>query len=162
MRNHTIVCITSILLGGCVSIELPGGKSKPAKDVVWTAPGSDFKELKDGVYDKAWISSKTGNTISYLSDCGATSEPTLQQLETESLSSLNDLKVVVNDGISFNGRAARSSTASGTLDGVPVRVSLLVFKKNGCNYTLSYGGLEKQFAAEERAFENFKNNFKAP
>ena len=162
MRNHIIVCITSLLLGGCVSIQLPGGKSTPAKDVVWTAPGSEFKELKDGVYDKAWISTKTGNTISYLSDCGTTAEPTLQQLETESLSSLNDVKITTDEGLIFNGRAARSSTASGTLDGVPVRVSLLVFKKNGCNYTLSYGGLEKQFASEERVFENFKNNFKAP
>lgn len=162
MRNHFIVCITILLLGGCVSIELPGAKSKPAQNVAYTPPTTPFKDLKGAGFDKAWLSEKTGNTIAYTSDCGNGNDPSLQQIEAESLSSLNNLQTISSEEISFDGRAALSSTSSGTLDGVPVRLSLLVFKKNGCNYALSYGGTEKQFSSEISQFENFKRNFKAP
>ena len=151
-----------LLLGGCVSIELPGSKSKPAQNVAYNPPHAPFRDLKGGGFDKAWLSEKTGNTIAYISDCGNGNDPSLQQIEAESLSSLNNLQTLSSEEVSFNGRAALSSTSAGTLDGVPVRLSLLVFKKNGCNFTLSYGGTEKQFSSEVSQFEDFKRNFKAP
>ncbi|WP_295901902.1 hypothetical protein [uncultured Bdellovibrio sp.] len=145
-----------------MSVQLPGGKVTSAKDVGFSAPGSPFKDMSGGNSDKAWISERTGNTISYLSECGSSSEPTLQQLETDSLGALSDLHILKSDEVSFNGRAARESISQGKIDGVPVQVALVVFKKNGCSYTLSYGGVEKQFSSEQKYFENFKQNFKAP
>lgn len=145
-----------------MSVQLPGGKVTSAKDVGFNAPRSPYKEMSGGNSDKAWISEKTGNTISYLSECGGSSEPSLQQLENDSLSAISDLKVQQSDEVTFNGRAARQSVSLGKIDGVPVQIALLVFKKNGCNYTLSYGGVEKQFSSEQQYFENFKQNFKAP
>lgn len=162
MRNHVFVCIMFLLLGSCVSVQLPGGKVTSAKDVSFSAPSSPFNEIKSDSSDKAWISGKTGNTISYLSECGGKNEPTLQQLESDSLSALNSLKVLKSEDTSFNGRAARQTLAQGFVDGVSVQLSLLVFKKNGCNYTLTYGGVEKNFQNELNTFENFKQNFKAP
>ncbi|WP_374075585.1 hypothetical protein [Bdellovibrio bacteriovorus] len=145
-----------------MSVQLPGGKVTSAKDVGFTEPRSPFKEMSGGNSDKAWISEKTGNTISYLSECGGSNEPSLQQLENDSLSAISDLKVQQSDEVTFNGRAARQSVSLGKIDGVSVQIALMVFKKNGCNYTLSYGGVEKQFSSEQKYFEDFKQNFKAP
>lgn len=162
MRNHLKYFIMSLLLSSCVSVELPSGKITPANGVEYTSPGGAFNEIKAKNADKTWLSSKTGNTISYLSECGNTSEPSLQSIETESLSAISKLEILKSDTITFNGREARQTVSAGTIDGVPVAMSLLIFKKNGCNYTLSYGGLEKQFNLEKDEFEKFKQGFKAP
>ncbi|WP_413582664.1 hypothetical protein [Bdellovibrio sp. HCB288] len=162
MRNHYKYIILSILLSSCVSVELPSGKSKPAKDVEFSEPGSPFKTFKTKNVDRAWQSAKTGNTISYLSECGSNADPSLQTLETESLSAINKLEILKQETTTYNGREARQSVSAGTVDGVPVALALVVFKKNGCNYTLSYGGVEKQFNSEFPVFEKFKAEFKAP
>ncbi|WP_413292576.1 hypothetical protein ACLSU7_14320 [Bdellovibrio sp. HCB185ZH] len=162
MKNHFKYIIMSLLLGSCVSVELPGGKVTAAKDVEFSEPGGDYSKIKSKGTDRAWQSSKTGNTISYVSECGSNTDVSLQTLETESLSALNKLEVLKTEEKPFNGRASRQTTSVGSIDGVPVALSLVVFKKNGCNYTLSYGGVEKQFNSELPVFENFKANFKAP
>ena len=162
MRNHLKYFIMSLLLSSCVSVELPSGKITSAKDVTYNAPNGAFNEIKAKNADKTWQSQKTGNTISYLSECGNNADPSLQSIETESLSAISKLEVLKSETTSFNGREARQSITTGTVDGVPVAMSLVIFKKNGCNYTLSYGGLEKQFNLEQAEFEKFKQSFKAP
>lgn len=149
-------------MSGCVSVELPNSKTTSAKDVQWSAPGGPFKEIKATNADKTWLSSRTGNTISFLSECGNAADPSLQTLESESLSALGKINTVSSKIFDYNGRAARNSVSTGEVDGVPVQLELLVFKKNGCNYTLSYGGVMKQYEAEHGIFEAFKQNFKAP
>ncbi|MNT62031.1 hypothetical protein D3C72_1997190 [compost metagenome] len=62
----------------------------------------------------------------------------------------------------FNGREAQRTIATGDIDGVPVKLSLMIFKKNNCNYTLSYGGVAKEFVREDRYFDEFLKSFKAP
>lgn len=162
MRNHSIVFILFLLLGSCVSVQLPGGKVTSAKDVQLTPPPPPFKEITSSNSDKAWLSQKTGNTISYLSECGNTNEPTLQQIEMDSLSALSNVQSLKNEDLNYNGRAARLSTHKGDLDGVPVQLTLLIFKKNGCSYTLSFGGLSAKFASEETQFKSFIESFRAP
>ncbi|WP_413575972.1 hypothetical protein ACLVWU_16430 [Bdellovibrio sp. HCB290] len=162
MRNHLKYIIMSLLLGSCVSVELPSGKTKPAKDVEFSEPGSPYSSFKSKNADRAWQSSKTGNTISFLSECGSNADPSLQTLETESLSAINKLEILKTETKTFNGRESRQTISAGTIDGVPVALALVVFKKNGCNYTLSYGGVEKQFNSELPVFEKFKADFKAP
>lgn len=163
MRNHLFrFCIISLLLSSCVSVQLPGGKITQAKDVQYSDPGAPFEKIKAQNSDRTWQSKNTGNTISYLSECGGTADPSLQSIETESLSAMNDLKVIATEELTYNGREARQTVARGEIDGVAVQIALLIFKKNGCTYTLSYGGLHKQFSAELKNFENFKSEFKAP
>lgn len=162
MKNHFLVCSMFILLGGCVSVSLPGKKVISAKDVQFEAPSSPYKEIKMAGVDKAWLSERSGNTISYFSECGNSADPSLEILESDALSAINDLTVLKADTKEFNGRESRQTVAAGKLDGIPVKMSLVLLKKNGCNYTLSYGGTAAQFDQEQTAFENFKRNFRAP
>lgn len=162
MRNHIFVYFFFLILGGCVSVQLPGGKVTPAKDVEFQPPTAPFKEIKTANSDKTWLSGKTGNTISFLSECGGNSDPSLEQIESDSLSAMSHTQNLKTEELSYNGRAARQTVSKGTLDGVSVQMRLLVFKKNGCNYTLSFGGLENRFSSEEKYFETFLKGFKAP
>lgn len=133
----------------------------PAKDVEFRAPASPFKEIQIESSDKAWLSEHTGNTISFLSECGG-NELSLQHLATESMNALSELEIQKTEEFRYNGRAALQSLSQGKIDGVPVQLNLLVFKKNGCNFTLSYGGTKKNFEKEKQFFEIFKDGFRAP
>jgi len=150
-----------LTLGACVSVKIPTGAGNPAKDVKYADPTSPFKEIKVTSGDKAWLSSKTGNTISYISDCNGSADPSLQQIEGESLAVLDKLKIVQTQNLEFNGREAVRTLAQGEVDGVSVKTELVVFKKNGCNFTLSFGGVAKTFDSEKTYFEKFLESFKA-
>ena len=130
---------------GCVSLKLSPGAAVKAKDVSYKAPPKPFEELKDAAVDKAWISQKTRNIISYLSECGKSSERSLQVLQSEALNGVNQVSILEEKLISYNGRSAAWTTAAGQLDGIAVKMSLLTLKKNNCDYTLSYSGLERSF-----------------
>lgn len=166
MKNHhfrnLIFCGLVLFTGACVSVKIPTGSGTPAKDIKFDKPASPYEEIKVISGDRAWLSSKTGNTISFLSDCNGSSDPTLQQLESEPLGVLDKLKIIETKTITYNGREALNTEAQGEVDGVAVKTTLLVFKKNNCNYTLSYGGLLKNFENEKKHFQTFAENFKAP
>lgn len=151
-----------LIVGACVSVKIPTGSGARAKDVKYSIPEKPFRDIENAAADQAWISEKTGNTISYVSECNGSADPTLQQLENDTLGVLNKLTVTESKEADFNGRTARSTVAEGEVDGVAVKTELLIFKRNGCNYTLSYGGILKNFEAERRHFQKFTQGFHAP
>lgn len=165
MKNHHLRYLIFIWLmltmGACVSVKIPTGTGTPAKDVKYSDPAAPFKEIKITSGDKAWLSNKTGNTISFISDCNGSADPSLQQIEGESLVVLDKLKILTTQNFDFNGRDALRTLAQGEVDGVSVKTELIVFKKNGCNFTLSYGGVAKTFESEKTFFDKFVESFKA-
>jgi len=166
MKNHFLICLILwaflAMTSSCVSVKLPTAAGTPAEDVVYSEPPAPFSEIKLSSGDKAWLSSATGNTLSFLSDCHGRTDPTLEQLASEPLAALEKLKILSSRQTPYNGREAQITEAQGEMDGVPVKTLLLVFKKNNCNYTLSYGGLSKNFDTEKKYFEKFTESFKAP
>lgn len=162
LLRHFVYAVLSLALGACVSVNIPSSAGRPAQDVKYNEPTKPFQDIKVKTADKAWISGKTGNTISYLSDCNSSTDPALIQLQNESLAVLDKLNIVESKNIDFNGRDALSTTAEGEVDGVPVKTQLLVFKKNNCNFTLNYGGLRNNFDAELAQFHRFTESFRAP
>jgi len=165
MKNHhlrNLIFILFILgMGACVSVKIPSGTGTPAKDIKYTQPENPFQEIKVSSGDKAWLSGKTGNTISFISDCNGNADPTLQQLEGESLAVFDKLKILQTQSFDYNGREAQRTLAQGEVDGVAVKTEIVVFKKNGCNFTLNYGGVSKTFDTEKNYFDKFVESFKA-
>lgn len=156
------LALASLFFTGCVTVDVGSSKSEPAKNVDYTAPSAPFKPSTTKNSDKLWISAESGNSLSYLSDCGGSQEPTLEQLENEALSSLVDLKILQTEKLDYNNREALKTLAEGKIDGVKVKMSLLTLKKNNCNYTLIYGGVAKNFDKELPQFQSFLKNFRAP
>jgi hypothetical protein len=153
---------TLILLCDCRSLLIPAAAPiRKAEHVAFTAPKAPYQVISSANADVAWLSSKTGNTISFLSECESPADPSMKQIQNESLSVLNNLKVESDDEVPYNGRQALVSVATGHVDGVPIKMKLVIFKKNNCNYTLSYAGVEKNFSPELPEFNRFMQNFKA-
>lgn len=150
----------AMLLSSCVSVKLTPDVQK-AKGLSYRAPGGTFYEVSLAAADKAWKSSKTGNTISYFSECSS-SPLSLEQLRDDVLSSLPKAQVLASDVVQHDDREALLSLIEGRLEGIPMRISLLVYQKNGCRYSLSLTGRKNLFDQELDEFTAFEKGFKAP
>jgi hypothetical protein len=146
----------------CVSVNLDGGKISKANGVKFSEPKSPFKKIDNPSVDSAWQNPSTGNTIAYLSECGNKGDITLAAMENENVSAISSAKVIRTALKEYNSREAKESTVEGIVDGIPVKMTLIVFKKNGCNYTLSFVGRKKYFEDDFNNFKFFKENFFAP
>lgn len=156
------IALFAFAFSSCVSVSLQKTEAISAKDVNFEQPALPFESISLNSADKTWISKASGNTISYLSDCQKNSDPTLEQMQNETTSVVDNLNVLEINSIPFNSRTGLTSTVEGMVDGVPVKMKVLVFKKNTCNYTLTFAGVKKHFDQELKYFEQFQSSFKAP
>ncbi|MBX2987664.1 MAG: hypothetical protein KF802_07180 [Bdellovibrionaceae bacterium] len=157
-----LILASMFALSACVSVSLPKSQGKKASDVVFAAPPSPFRALPAPQADQAWVNDGTGNTISFMSDCAGKADPSLEQLQAESLNAMSQLKVLSDERRPYNARLAAVSLAEGEVDGIAVKMKVLTLKKNDCNYTLSYTGVRAGFDRDLAAFERFVQGFKAP
>jgi len=146
----------------CVTVKLANEAGKKASGVELSEPKRPFdKDSREDV-DAAWKNSKNGNVISYISDCGDPTDPSLDQIVAGVLAGLADLKLLQESAPTVQGREAKRVHASGKVDGVPTEIELLSFKRNHCIYILSYVGVKKSFGEDRGAFDSFVGGFRAP
>jgi hypothetical protein len=156
-----ILFLTTPFLG-CVSVKLAGTKPEKAQGIVFSAPDKPFVNQDNKSADYAWISKTSGNTIAILSDCSSQTDSPLSSLESDTLSVFSDPKINKTTERQYNGRIALFTSAEGFIDGVPMHISLVTLKKNGCDFTLSFFGRKQFKDTEVSAFEKFVKEFKAP
>jgi len=164
MTNKNFLLLISCLLifSGCVSVQLGGGGApKKSKNVSYTAPSKPFKESQSPNSDEIWASTKTASTISYFSSCSDT-EPSLKSIRSSVLQGFEDFKITKEQTIEIDDREGLQSTVDGKLEGVPVRIEFIVFKKNSCSYNLTYVALKENFDKELNEFNKFITSFKVP
>ncbi len=147
----------------CVSVNLGGGSAgKRAEGVHIVAPKSPFSKETRADLDGAWINSKSGNTISYLTDCQDNTDPSLDSIVQGAMTGLSDLKIDSTSNEMVQEREARRVVAVGKVDGVPSKIDLMVFRRNHCIYLLSYVGVQKAFEQDHAQFDEFIHGFRAP
>ncbi len=151
------------LTSGCISVKLSTDSSaKRAEGVTYKDPASPFAKEDRTDVDAAWKNTQNGNMLSFLTECQAASDPTLDTIVQGTLRGLNELTIENSDKTSFQGREARRVLALGKVDGVQSKIDLLTFKRNNCIYILSYFGVAKSFAQDHSHFDRFVQGFRAP
>ena len=160
-HNHHIFIIFLFLLSSCVSVQLPQSSGKKADSIEYKAPSTPFKKIDDKTADASWNSQKTGNSISFLTDCN-NNDTAIEQMKSDTINTLSKLKIIKDETTTFNNREALVTTAQGELDGIPVQMKVLVFKKNSCSFLLTYVAVKKSFDIELNIFNNFLEGFKVP
>lgn len=161
IKIFSVLIFISAIINGCVSVQIPPTIIEKAKNISHKAPASPFKYSKSKSSDQMWVSNKTASTISYFTSCSP-SEPTLKAIRTNAFASLESVEVSKEENVQINEREGLKSNIEGKLEGVPVKVQFIVFKKNSCSYHLSYVALKENFDKEVDAFTNFIKTFKAP
>lgn len=162
-RFSRILFLTAMAtLTGCISVSLPKSESVKATNAVVSAPSDPFAGFSTDKADQAWTSQRTGNVISYYSECGGKSDLGLRDLLQESLGALEDARIDNQSTFDYNARVALRALVRGKADGVPMSMDQVLLKKNACVYILTYTGVEKNFASERARFERFIEGFKVP
>jgi hypothetical protein len=160
--------VTICLLGsafaamlGCVSFQIPLGPVPKSEKVQLKAPPAPFESFSSATTDAAWISGRTGNTISYLSECKRSHEK-IEDVATELSLVIDKSKIVSLVSGSISSKATAEVTVVGQVDSQRVKMAIVVFKTDECLFSLTYGGLEEHFPTELKEFENFKLEFRTP
>jgi len=157
-----IVSLTFVLTTGCVSVKLP---STPAptksKNVNYSRPSSPFSASNPKGADALWVSKNTASTISFFSSCSE-NEPPLESARASAFASIEGADVTKEKPYSINDRQGLMSDIQGNLEGVPVKIRFLVFKKGECSYHLTYVALQENFEKEIEHYNKFIKSFKAP
>ena len=89
-------------------------------------------------------------------------ETPLEALETDTINAMTDPKIVSTSHLTYNDREAIQTKAMGFMDGIAIQMSVVTFKKNACNFIITYVGRANMVVREESSFENFLKGFKAP
>lgn len=161
LRNGIFFFFYVWMLTSCVSVSLGPNKAGRASNVKYSAPAVPFGRMTDSNADIAWQSSKTSNTISYFSECPQ-SDSALESIADEFHSILTGAKVTDRKSNFFNGREAVWTQTIGKLDGIDMKISSVVFRRNGCSYLVSYVARKDRFDEEESTFTKFVEGFRAP
>lgn len=157
------IAIASIVFAtSCVSVNIGPKGAQKSEGVTYNSPGSPFKQLENARADGAWLNSDNGNSISYLSTCNDPADPSLETAAREMVADLKDLQTIKSEVTTFNGREALDNEVEGKVEGVSTRIRSMIFKKNGCLYTISMVGITKTFDQDRSRFAEFLKGFRAP
>jgi hypothetical protein len=129
--------------------------------VKFAEPGAGFKRTTVETADAAWIDSKRGTTISFQSSCDEPAESSLDSIIMSSTEEILEKEFLSKTNLIYNERMAIRANIAGHVDGVPILVDVVVFKKNACNYFISYVALKEHHKKDLNTFEYFIRSFKA-
>lgn len=161
MRNHIILLMLSTVLSSCISVQVPLGPKPKLENIKYEKPNSPFVDLSTDTADAAWISEKTGNTISFLSECRSPFEKE-EEVSLDAIKAIENAKIVEKTVVNFEKTKGSQVTALGSIDASKVKLTAVSLKSESCFITITYGGLEKNYQAEIESFDTFKRGFKAP
>ncbi len=156
--TKTLIALV-LLLAGCVSLSLPKTTDTKSTDAAFTPPQNPFIEISQDHLDRAWRNPKNGNTISYYSECPEDGGPSLENIQRGLVQSVNGGRILARDRIKISGEDALKAVVQGTFEGVASRIEMVLFKKENCNYILTYIGVVDHFKTNHPAFEAFVKSF---
>jgi len=102
---------------------------------------------------------RAGGSILVNSSCEGIKDVPLDVLVNQSLFGVQNKREAGRETFTLDGRAALRDRLSGTLDGVPVDLDLVVLKKDDCTYDLELVAGAAVFADRDQDFWRFVQGF---
>ena len=156
------------LLNSCISFDFDSLKDQKARGVIFQAPPPPYKQVTKKGMDFAWEHPKTGNTLSFFSNCSSAVEFTsLKPLKKDLLDGLKGFHLLSQSAGSHQGLPARRLFLKQKARSLRQKMSVTVFlfKKENCFYTVSFLAVlsSKAYIPDrQKVFEDFVREFRAP
>jgi len=121
----------------------------------------DWEKISPDKSDMAFLNKETGSILILNSLCKKYEQTSLGQLSSKILSGLSNLEIEESREFIFSGREAISVNASGTLDGVKVKLKIMTFKKDRCTYDIAIINSKGRIpSGDEEDFNRFINSMR--
>ncbi len=149
-----LVALFPILFTACVSSMLQGSPPTFSKDVRLMNPGPPFVKSKTSVFP-SWKSSRTGNVITFISECDPNSSSSLSVLHRMVEEPLTSIKVAKEENISFQNKPAVFKAVQAELDGAQIELQSISFRRKSCGYVSTLSGKPGTLQQDEGEFSRF-------
>lgn len=100
-----------------------------------------------------------GGAIMANASCDRRLDLSLELLTGQLLYGIEARRQTARSRLALDGRMALRTQMSGTLDGVPIALDLVVLKKDGCTYDLALAASPRDFGRRQADFEHFFRAF---
>lgn len=118
-----------------------------------------WKRVKIEGGDAAFLNESIGATITVDSTCNKKGKYSLKALSESLLIGIEDKTLIQRDELTVSGENALSSIYTGKLDGIPLKISAVVFKKGNCIYDFTYTSSPDNFSSGFGDFGEFISKF---
>lgn len=108
--------------------------------------------------DVAWTG-PNGAVLAMNATCRDYGDPSLEVLTTHMLMGFTDKELKGRKAFMLDGREALESTYTAKLDGVPIDITVVVLKKDGCVHDFSYVAPLGQGSAHRAALDTLLDGF---
>jgi hypothetical protein len=148
-----ILALLTVLLAGCPSGTFAGGVFRNARTAyrLGPLPGQWHRINLPG--GNVAFRHESGGSILANSLCRKSRDVSLDVLTNQTLFGFEERRERSRAHVTLDGRAALRTRVSGTLDGVPVELELLVLRKDGCIYDLQLVAAPASFDARIADFD---------
>lgn len=158
MKRAIVLLIAGIVLAACGA---PKAKvtGKVSDFTHGTLPAGWKKTEVKGLVT-AYYHEEYGATAGVAPGCEGINDHTLESLASRELVGLEQRQTLEEKRILVDGREAVDWVVKGSVDGVEMRVNLIVFRKDGCVYDLNLVSRPDSFEKARAEFQMFVTGFK--
>ncbi|MEK6627524.1 MAG: hypothetical protein AABY53_02770 [Bdellovibrionota bacterium] len=162
MKKQLAATLTIIIIPlffvSCISSLLKDKAPSFSTEITLVAPPKPFIKTDTSVFP-SWKNNTTGNVISIVSDCNENSSYKLSNLHQLIENELDGINVIKEETTSLQKRPALIRVINAHLDGQPIEIQSLSFKRKSCGYVATLSGKINNLASDKSQFEKFVNSF---
>jgi len=147
------------LAAGCSTARFVGDTYRDNQTAYHLGPLNQSWERHDLGGGNLVFSHPQGGTILVNSTCSKIRDLPLTVLANQALFGVEVERERRREEMTVDGRAALWTQLTGTLDGVPVEMNLVVLKKDGCTYDFGLVASREVFLEREGDFWTLVNQF---
>lgn len=148
------VVLSPLFFVACVSSILKEKAPTFSSEVSFVPPAEPFQVLNKSVFP-SWKNRASGNVLSILSDCQPGNPASFHDLHNMIEDSVDSPFIVTETWITFQKKPALQRLIRAELDGSPLEVRSLAFKRLNCGYIISLSGKPEQLKVDQSAFDFF-------
>lgn len=119
---------------------------------------AEWSPKKEERSDYVWENKADGRILLSNSFCEEFQDQSLEKLATKTFNTVDDLKIEKKNYTTFHDREAYRIDGQGTVDGVPVGLSLLNTRRNNCYFDFVSITPLNSANKQNSDFENFLNS----
>lgn len=158
-RGFALGFILGLAAAGCAGPALHDGVFKNDNVRYRTSPPpAPWSRINVPDGQVTYVLGSTGATLSAHGECRRTDAP-LRALTLHILNGFTDRRGSTEQFFTFAGREALRTALSARLDGVDLRLQIVVVKRDACVFDFVYSAPPEQFAARAGDFDHFIAGF---